>query len=29
MGQNARKMAEKEFSLEKMKDDLKKVIESL
>ncbi|BDH79956.1 hypothetical protein MTTB_13350 [Methanothermobacter tenebrarum] len=29
MGQNARKMAEKEFSLKKMKKDLKKVIDSL
>jgi len=29
MGKNARKMAEKEFSMEKMRQDLKKVIESL
>ncbi|WP_145924517.1 glycosyltransferase family 4 protein [Methanothermobacter wolfeii] len=29
MGQNARKMAEKEFSLKKMKNDMKKVIDSL
>ncbi|NPV51542.1 MAG: glycosyltransferase family 4 protein [Candidatus Methanofastidiosum sp.] len=29
MGENSRKMAEKEFSMEKMKQDLKKVIESL
>lgn len=29
MGKNARKMAEKEFSIEKMRQDLKKVIESL
>lgn len=29
MGKNARKMAEKEFSMEKMRKDLKKVIESL
>lgn len=29
MGKNARRMAEKEFSMEKMREDLKKVMESL
>jgi len=29
MGKNARKMAEKEFSMEKMREDMKKVMESL